>query len=150
MSQWQPKIAVFLCQWALKSDAIWARRLDLPPNVRVLEVPCSGRINPLLLLSTLQHGADGLLVVGCEPGHCHYKEGNYLARRKFATLRSFLQHLGLGEERVRFVWLTETASSRFPDQVESLRSDVQQLGPLRELAIRETVPCAVPARSRVE
>ncbi len=145
MSKWQPKIVVFLCQWALKSDSEWARRHELPQNVHVVEVPCSGRLNPLLLMSALQHGADGLLVIGCEPGHCHYKEGNYLAQRKFATLKSFLKTLGLEESRVRFAWLGETESGTFPSVVEGLISEVQRLGPAHELATRETVPCVVKA-----
>jgi F420-non-reducing hydrogenase iron-sulfur subunit len=144
MSEWQPKIVVFLCQWALKSDSEWTKRFELPQHVRVIEVPCSGRLNPLLLLSTLQHGADGLLVIGCEPGHCHYKEGNYLARRKFATLASFLQHLGLEEGRVHFAWLAETESGRFSGLVEGILTDVQRLGPLQELARREAALCEVP------
>ena len=149
MSEWEPKIAVFLCQWSLKSDAAWEQRLDLAENVRVVQAPCSGRINPLLLISALQHGADGVLVVGCEPGHCHYKEGNYVGRRKFATLHSFLQLLGVKEERIRFVWLSETESCSYPEQVKRLQRDIQELGPF-ELARRETIPCVVPARSVAE
>ncbi len=143
MSEWQPKIVVFLCQWCLKSDSEWTQRFNLPHEVRVVEVPCSGRINPLLLMSTLQYGADGILVVGCELGHCHYKEGNYLGHRKFATLKSFLEYAGLEGERVKFAWLGETDSGELPGLVESLLSDVRKLGPAQALAKREVVPCTV-------
>jgi len=139
MSEWQPKVVVFLCQWCLKSDSDWTKRFNLPQCVRVVEVPCSGRINPLLLTSTLQYGADGILVVGCEPGHCHYKEGNYLGRRKFATLKSVLGYVGLEEERVQFAWLGETERGRLQTAVESLLSDVRALGPNRELATRQAL-----------
>ena len=139
MREWQPKVVVFLCQWCLKSDSDWTKRFNLPQRVRVVEVPCSGRINPLLLMSTLQYGADGILVVGCEPGHCHYKEGNYLGRRKFATLKSVLGYVGLEEERVQFAWLGETDRGRLQTAVESLLSDVRTLGPNRELALRQAL-----------
>ena len=146
MSDWQPKIVVFLCQWSLKSDSEWARRFHQPDGVRVIEVPCSGRVNPLLLLSTLQHGADGILVVGCQPEHCHYKEGNYVGRRKFATLKSFLQYVGLEERRVQFAWLGETDRGRLRALVDGLLQDVRELGPMQELAVRGVLPntvCAV-------
>jgi len=139
MSEWQPQVLVFLCQWALKSDSEWAQRMEVPPGVHVVEVPCSGRLNPFLLVSALQQGVDGFLVVGCEPGHCHYKEGNYVARRKFATLKSFLEHLGLEEGRVQVVWLSQTESGKFPGLVESLVNDVRQLGPLGALAERVAI-----------
>lgn len=136
MSEWQPTVVVFLCQWCLKSDSDWTKRFSLPQRVRVVEVPCSGRINPLLLMSTLQYGADGILVVGCEPGHCHYKEGNYLGRRKFVTLKSVLEYVGLEEERVQFAWLGETDRGKLETAVAGLLSDVRALGPNQELATR--------------
>jgi coenzyme F420-reducing hydrogenase delta subunit len=141
MSEWQPKIVVFLCQWSLKSDSEWAQRFALPQGVHLVEVPCSGRINPLLFLSALQYGADGILVVGCEPGRCHYKEGNYLGRRKFAVLKNFLEYVGLEEKRVQFAWLSETDRGKLPVLVEDLLHDVRSLGPVQELATREAVPC---------
>jgi len=113
--------------------------MEVPPGARIVEVPCTGRLNPFLLVSALQRGADGLLVVGCEPGHCHYKEGNYAARRKFATLQRFLEYLGVEAGRVQVVWLSKTESGKFPGLVERLIKDVQQLGPLGAVAERMAV-----------
>lgn len=141
MSEWQPKIVVFLCQWSLKSDSDWTQRFALPQGVHLVEVPCSGRVNPLMLMSALQYGADGILIVACEPGRCHYKEGNYLARRKFATLRNFLDYVGLEQKRVQLAWLSETDRGKLPGLVENLLQDVRELGPVQELATREVVPC---------
>jgi len=141
MSEWQPKIVVFLCQWSLKSDREWEQRFELPSEVRVVEVPCSGRVNPLLVMSALQHGADGVLVVGCEPGHCHYKDGNYLGRRKYAALESFLQYLGLEKERVQVALLGETEGSRFHVLVQGLLDNVRELGPAGALAVRQPIAC---------
>jgi len=141
MSEWQSKIVVFLCQWSLKSDREWEQRFELPSEVRVVEVPCSGRVNPLLVMSALQHGADGVLVVGCEPGHCHYKDGNYLGRRKYAALESFLQYLGLEKERVQVALLGETEGSRFHVLVQGLLDNVRELGPAGALAVRQPIAC---------
>ena len=141
MSEWQPKIVVFLCQWSLKSDREWEQRFELPSEVRVVEVTCSGRVNPLLVMSALQHGADGVLVVGCEPGHCHYKDGNYLGRRKYAALESFLQYLGLEKERVQVALLGETEGSRFHVLVQGLLDNVRELGPAGALAVRQPIAC---------
>ncbi len=143
MSNWQPKIMVFLCQWSLKADRDWEQRFELPSGVHVVEVPCSGRINPLLLMSALQYGADGVLIVGCEPGHCHYREGNYVGRRKFATLKQFLTYLGMEDERVQVAWLKETDGGRLNSLLHGLISRVEALGPGRELALRATIPCVV-------
>lgn len=143
---WQPKIVVFLCEWSLKSETIWQQRFSVPVGVRIVEVPCSGRVNPLLVMSTLQHGADGVLLVGCEPGHCHYKEGNYLGRRKFATLESFLQYLGLEGERVQVVFLNETDSGKFGCLIQDMRDKVCALGPAKVLAARRAMPGRVPAQ----
>ena len=141
MSTWQPKIVVFMCQWCLKSDSDWAQRFECPPGVRAVEVPCIGRINPMLVMSTLQLGADGILIVGCEPGRCHYKEGNYLGRRKLATLKSFLEYVGLEDERVRLFWLGDADRGKLEELIGDLCSQVDKLGPIRELATRAAAQC---------
>jgi F420-non-reducing hydrogenase iron-sulfur subunit len=136
MSDNQPQVLVFLCKWCLQAEADWAGRTQLPPGARLVEVPCSGRIDPLFILSALQNGADGVLVVGCEPGDCHYKEGNYLARRKFATLKSFLEYVGLEEGRVRFAWIGDDERGKFRHLVQEMTAEVAALGPVEKLAAR--------------
>jgi len=134
MSEDQPRVLVFLCRWCLQAEADWRARTRLPTNVQVVEVPCSGRLNPFFLLSALQKGADGVLVVGCEPGDCHYKEGNYLARRKLTTLKGFLEYVGLEQERVQFAWISDADRGRFQQVVDSIVEDVSTLGPAKKLA----------------
>ena len=134
MSEDQPRVLVFLCRWCLQAEADWRARTRLPTNVQVVEVPCSGRLNPFFLLSALQKGADGVLVVGCEPGDCHYKEGNYLARRKLTTLKGFLEYIGLEEERLQFAWIGDAERGRFQQLVEGIVGDVSALGPAGKLA----------------
>ena len=95
---WEPKIIAFLCNWCSYAGADLAgiSRIQYPPNVRVMRVPCSGRVNPLFIIKSLQHGVDGVLVSGCHPGDCHYISGNYYARRRFALLKSLLESVGIG------------------------------------------------------
>ena len=94
MSDWEPKIVAFLCNWCSYggADLAGVSRLQYPANIRVIRVPCSGRINPKFILATLRHGADGVWISGCHPGDCHYIEGNYYARRKFTLLKNLLEH----------------------------------------------------------
>ncbi len=123
MSEDQPRVLVFLCRWCLQAEADWRARNRLPTSVQVVEVPCTGRLNPVFLLSALQKGADGVLVVGCEPGDCHYKEGNYLARRKLTPLKGFLEYVGFGEERLQFAWIGDADRGKFQQLVEGIVAD---------------------------
>lgn len=134
-SDWEPKVLAFMCNWCLytKADQADIARAQELSDVKVIRVPCSGRINPLFILKALEEGHDGVLVVGCHPGDCHYKEGNYLSRRKFATLKSFLEYLGIGKGRVQFAWVSPAEKGKFPGVVKGLIEDVKKLGPARRL-----------------
>jgi coenzyme F420-reducing hydrogenase delta subunit len=137
---WEPKIVAFLCNWCsyAGADLAGVSRFQYPPNVRVIRVPCSGRVNPLYLVKALQEGADGVLVSGCHPGDCHYISGNLVARRKFALLKNFLEYLGIEPGRVQFSWVSASEGSRFAALIEKVVDDVKKLGPARQLA-REVV-----------
>jgi coenzyme F420-reducing hydrogenase delta subunit len=108
-------------------------RIQYPPNVRVVRVPCSGRINPAFLLRALQNGADGVLVSGCHPGDCHYISGNLAARRKFALLKALMRHAGIEPERIQFTWVSASEGGRFAAIVQKVVEAVQKLGPNRKL-----------------
>ena len=135
MEHWEPKIVAFLCNWCSYAGADLAGigRIQYPPNVRVIRVPCSGRVNPLYILRALQHGADGVLVSGCHPGDCHYISGNYAARRKFAMLKNFLEHLGLEPGRVQFSWVSAAEGEKFASVIREVTESVRQLGPAKRL-----------------
>lgn len=135
---WDPKIVAFLCNWCsyAGADLAGVSRMQFPPNIRVIRVPCSGRVNPLLILASLQHGVDGVLVSGCHPGDCHYLQGNYMARRKFALLKSFLEHVGIEEGRVQFSWVSASEGNRFADVVTQVVEKVRALGPAQQLVKR--------------
>jgi coenzyme F420-reducing hydrogenase delta subunit len=133
---WEPKIVAFLCTWCsyAGADLAGVSRMQYPPNIRVVRVPCSGRINPLFILAALQNGADGVLVSGCHPGDCHYLSGNLIARRKFNTIKDLLAYVGIEPGRVQFSWVSASEGGRFSDLVRQVSEDVKKLGPQRRLA----------------
>jgi coenzyme F420-reducing hydrogenase delta subunit len=134
-SEWEPKILAFLCNWCsyAGADLAGVSRIQYPPNVRVIRVPCSGRVNPVFLLRGLQSGADGVLVSGCHPGDCHYLSGNLAARRKFALVRELLNYAGIEPERVQFTWVSASEGGRFAAIVQKVVEQVRKLGPNRKL-----------------
>lgn len=136
MSDFQPKILAFLCNWCSYAGADLAgiSRIQYPPNVRVIRVPCSGRVDPFFILKGLQEGADGVLISGCHPGDCHYLSGNYVARRRFALLKKLLDYIGIEEERVQFTWVSAAEGERFAGVIKGITEDVKELGPARRLA----------------
>lgn len=128
---YEPKIAAFLCNWCSYAGADLAGigRLQYPPHIRVIRVPCSGRMNPLFIFSALRNGVDGILVSGCHPGDCHYTSGNYVARRKFALLKSMLNYMGVEEDRVNFTWVSAAEGGRFAEVVNKTSARIKELGP---------------------
>jgi coenzyme F420-reducing hydrogenase delta subunit len=130
---WSPRIVAFLCNWCsyAGADLAGVSRMQYAPNIRIIRVPCSGRINPLHILAALQRGADGVLVSGCHPGDCHYISGNYVARRKFSMLKNFLEHVGIDPERVQFSWVSAAEGARFAALVEKVVEDVKKVGPTK-------------------
>jgi coenzyme F420-reducing hydrogenase delta subunit len=133
---WQPKIVAFLCNWCsyAGADLAGVSRMQYPPSIRVVRVPCSGRINPLFLVAALQNGADGVLVSGCHPGDCHYLSGNLVARRKFAVVKNLLEYVGIEPGRVQFSWVSASEGGRFAALIAQVTEDVRRLGPQKRLA----------------
>jgi F420-non-reducing hydrogenase iron-sulfur subunit len=134
---WTPRIVVFQCQYSLFSaaDRDWMDT-QLPSNIKLIQVPCSGRISPLFVLNAIQGGADGVLINGCVPEKCHFKEGNLGARRQLDELRSFLSYLGMEPERIRFAWIDVTERGRIQRELASLEETLQVLGHSERLATR--------------
>jgi coenzyme F420-reducing hydrogenase delta subunit len=128
---WEPRILAFLCRWCsyAGADLTGSSRISYPPNVRILRVPCSGRVNPLFILKALRSGMDGVLVSGCHPGDCHYTAGNYNARRKFAILSRLLEYVGIDPRRVQFSWVSASEGDKFAKVVSEVVAEVKALGP---------------------
>lgn len=135
VNEWEPKIVAFLCNWCsyAGADLAGVSRIQYPPNIRVIRVPCSGRINPLFIIKALQYGADGVLVSGCHPGDCHYISGNLVARRKFTLLKKFLDYMGIESERVNFSWVSAAEGEKFSRVVTEVVKEVKALGPAKRL-----------------
>ncbi len=134
----KPTIVAFLCNWCsyAGADLAGTNRLQYPPNIRVIRVPCSGRINPLYILKALANGADGVLVSGCHPGDCHYLTGNFYARRRFVMFKKLLQAAGIEPERVHFTWVSASEGHRFADVVQQVVENTAKLGPNRILEVK--------------
>ena len=137
-TNWEPKILAFLCNWCsyAGADLAGTSRIQYPPNVRVIRVPCSGRVNPLHIVSALRQGADGVLVSGCHPGDCHYLSGNLYARRRFALLQRYLTYLGIEPGRVQFSWVSASEGGRFAEVVTEVTEAVRAMGPAKRLNVR--------------
>ncbi len=131
----EPRILAFLCNWCsyAGADLAGVSRIQYPPNVRVIRVPCSSRINPFFIVKAFQRGIDGVLVAGCHPGDCHYISGNFFARRKFAIIESLLEYLGIEKDRVQFAWVSAAEGARFAKVVKEVTEKVGRLGPIGKL-----------------
>ncbi len=127
----EPRIVGFLCNWCSYAGADMAgtSRTTYPSNIRIIRVPCSGRVDPLLIAKSFQNGADGGLIAGCHPGDCHYNEGNYYTRRRFALLKPFLDYLGVSKDRFRIEWVSASEGKRFAQVVTSFTEDLKKMGP---------------------
>jgi F420-non-reducing hydrogenase iron-sulfur subunit len=131
MTTFEPKIVAFLCNWCSYrgADLAGTSRMKCAPNVRAIRVMCSGRVEPDFILKALDAGADGVLVLGCHPGDCHYLEGNYKTMRRFALLKKMLSQLGIEDERVRLEWVSASEGARFVSVVNDMTEQVKKLGP---------------------
>jgi F420-non-reducing hydrogenase iron-sulfur subunit len=133
MKEFEPNIIGFLCNWCsyAGADLAGTSRIQYPPNLKVIRVMCSGRVNPIFVINALQQGADGVLIGGCHPGDCHYERGNYLARRRFAVLKSLLEYMGIDPRRVRVAWVSAAEGKRFAEVVKEMTSEIKELGPMQ-------------------
>jgi coenzyme F420-reducing hydrogenase delta subunit/ferredoxin len=127
----EPRIVGFLCNWCsyAGADLAGTSRTAYPPNIRIVRVPCSGRVDPLFVARSLEEGADGVLVLGCHPGDCHYSDGNYYTRRRFAVMRELLVFLGVEEERLKLDWVSASEGARFARVVGEFTETLRRLGP---------------------
>lgn len=130
-SVWEPKIIAFLCNWCsyAGADLAGVSRLKYPPNVRIIRVPCSSRVNPHFILRAFQRGADGVLVAGCHPGDCHYVSGNYFTRRRLMLFKRFLEFVGFEPERLKVRWVSASEGERFAETVKEMVEEIKHLGP---------------------
>lgn len=130
---YEPKIIAYLCTWCsyTGADTAGIARLKSPANFRAVRVPCSGRVSPELIMRTFDQGADGVLVLGCHIGECHYDSGNHRTAKRLPILKTVLQFAGLEPERLRLDWVSASEGERFSRIVTEFCDQVRQLGPVR-------------------
>jgi F420-non-reducing hydrogenase iron-sulfur subunit len=127
----EPKIIGFLCNWCsyAGADLAGVSRIQYPPNIRIIRVMCSGRIDPTFILEAFKNGADGVLVAGCHlPSDCHYITGNFKAQRRVTLLKKVLQDFGIEPERLRLEWVSASEGDRFAAIVRDMVEQIKKLG----------------------
>lgn len=129
----EPKILGFCCNWCCYggADTAGTARMQYPPNVRILRVMCSGRINPAMVLKAFKEGADGVFVGGCHMGDCHYDAGNYKWNRRAKLIEDLLPEFGIPKERFRFEWISASEGEKFQKTMEEFTDTIKSLGPLK-------------------
>ena len=142
MANFRPKIIGFLCHWCSYEGADSAGRAGkaYPANLRFIRVMCSGRVDPQFVIKAFREGADGILILGCHPGDCHHREGNYYALRRYTLLKRLLDQFGIEQARLKLDWISASEGDKFVRVVTQMVDDIKALGPLE--AFRE--PVSVP------
>ncbi|MFX1388708.1 MAG: hydrogenase iron-sulfur subunit [Promethearchaeota archaeon] len=133
--EFEPKILVFCCNWCsyAGADLAGVSRFQYPPNIRIIRVMCSGRVDPSFVLKALKNGADGVLVSGCHIGDCHYITGNEYTQERFERLHNILiKQLGIDPRRVRLEWVSASEGKRFAEVITEFTKTIKELGPFKE------------------
>lgn len=127
----EPMIVSFCCNWCsyAGADLAGVSRLQYPPNIRIVRVMCSGMVHPNLVIDALTKGADGVLVCGCHPGDCHYKEGNLKAEKRAEAIILMLEDFGLEEARFRLEWVSASEGPKFAQVAREFTKKIKELGP---------------------
>jgi coenzyme F420-reducing hydrogenase delta subunit len=125
------RIVGFLCNWCSYggADTAGVGRFVQPTDLRIIRLPCSGRVNPLFIIKALMSGADGVLVSGCHPRDCHYAEGNFYARRRLEVFKRLLPVLGIDPRRFEYTWVSASEGPRWQKVVTDFTAQIHSLGP---------------------
>jgi len=131
--QFEPVIIGFTCNWCSyrAADLAGTARVKYPPNIRLVRLMCSGRLDPTFVLKALAGGADGVMISGCHPGECHYLEQNYKALRRYLLLKRTLTAMGIEPGRVKLVWASAAEGVRLANEIGKMVEEVRALGPLK-------------------
>lgn len=129
----EPRIIGFLCHWCsyAGADKAGGMQVSYPANVQIIRVMCSGRVDPQFILSAYEKGADGVIILACHPGDCHYKEGNCRALQRHRMLQLMLEPLGVEKERCRLDYISAGEGEKFNRVINEMVAVGRRLGPLR-------------------
>lgn len=127
----EPLIITFCCNWCsyAAADLTGVSRIQYPSNIRIIRVMCSGMVHPNFVIEALTKGADGVLICGCHPGDCHYREGNLIAEKRAEAIKLMLSDYGLEEERFRLEWVSASESFRFAQVIKEMVEGIKKIGP---------------------
>jgi len=131
MNEFEPKIVAFCCYFCAYSaaDLAGSMRIQYPANIRMIELPCSGKIEHNLILTAFEEGADGVYVTGCMEGDCHFLKGNIRARKRVEYVKKLLDELGIGGERLEMYNLSGSMGPRFAEVAHEMTDRIRKLGP---------------------
>ncbi len=138
----EPKIIAFACNWCAyaAADLAGTARIQYPSTVRLVRVMCSGMVHPDLITEAFQDGADGVMLMGCHPGECHYQDGNQKAKARMVVVDELLELMGLEPERFRLIWCSSAEADRFVNMVRDMTQTVRSLGPSPYGTYRPQIP----------
>jgi F420-non-reducing hydrogenase iron-sulfur subunit len=134
-TDFEPRIIGFLCNWCsyAGADAAGVSRFKYQPNIRIVRVMCSGRVSPELVMRAFREGADGVLVLGCHIGDCHYVSGNHRTAKRMPVLRRILEYIGIEPERLRLDWVSSAEAPKFQQVVNEFTETIKELGPAKQV-----------------
>lgn len=131
---WEPKIVAFVCRWCASAaaDLAGVSRLEYPPNIIPIRVPCSGKVDMQYVIAAFEEGADGVLIGGCHiPSDCHYVSGNFKAMKRVSLMKRYLKEIGIEPERLRLEWISAAEGQKFARVAREFVEEIRRLGPLR-------------------
>ncbi|MEK6646567.1 MAG: hydrogenase iron-sulfur subunit [Candidatus Firestonebacteria bacterium] len=132
MNNWEPNIVGFLCNWCsyAGADLTGLSRKEYPANIKIIKLPCTGRMDPMFIIEAFKLGADGVLVSGCHPGDCHYNKGNLYWQRRFLVVSELLNNFGIDKNRFFASWVSASEGVKFSEVVKNVTEKIRELGPL--------------------
>lgn len=138
---YEPTVVAFCCHYCAfaAADLAGSMRLEYPPNIRIVKLPCTGKADIILMLKAFEEGADGIFVAGCLEGDCHYQKGNLRARKRVEYLKRLLMEVGIQPERVEMYNLSSAMGARFAEIATEMTERVRKLGPSPVLGAQRKV-----------
>jgi coenzyme F420-reducing hydrogenase delta subunit len=131
MSEFEPKIVAYCCNFCAfaAADLAGAMRVQYPPNVRIIRLPCTGKVDAIHLMKSFEDGADGVFVAGCMEGECHFMEGNLRAKKRVTYVKKLLEEVGVNPDRVEMFNLSSAMGGRFAEIVGEMTNRIKEIGP---------------------
>jgi F420-non-reducing hydrogenase iron-sulfur subunit len=139
-TEFEPKIIAFVCNWCSYggADIAGSKRLQVPSNIKLVRVMCSGRVDPDFVLEAFRNGADGVMILGCHPNDCHYIEGNYNALKRYNMLKPLLDQFNIEQDRLYLDWVSASEGEKFARVTKEVNERITRLGPLNWNKVMDT------------